>query len=254
MLNKSRMEGSKGQSGKARLNVLFLLLLSGVLLIVMALLENASGEVIGGIVGGLVVLYFTSLWYKFRTFQLYYLDTKESLTAEHMSEYTAMRTEVGHCRFRIRLRPRIGLQLEKYSFVFFDRGKLPWLVGRRRSTEDARVCRMRYFNHNDRRFHDATLKNFDNEGSYAEKLLSLPGGSCTYFELDAEISNALKSWEGILSFQIYYERDGNPEKKNVRTKFFVRANDKTRTLRSIGKKILRATPIPKELLEVAEDE
>lgn len=208
----------------------------------MAFLENAGGEIIGGIVGGLVVLFAASLWYKFRTFQLYYLDPQENLAAEHMREYTAIRTEVGNCCFRIRLRPRIGLSLEKYDFAFFDRGKLPWLVGKRRSTNDAKVYKMLHFSHHDKQFHDTKL-DIDNEGSYAEHLLSLSGGNCTYFELYAEIGNALKSWEGILSFQIHYERDGNPEKKNIRTKFLVRANDKARTIRSIGKKLLKVTPI-----------
>ncbi|OGO01095.1 MAG: hypothetical protein A2Y72_04860 [Chloroflexi bacterium RBG_13_53_26] len=212
----------------------------------MAFLENAGGEVIGGIVGGIVVLSAVSLWYKFRTFQLYYLDPQESPTAEHMREYTAVRTNTGLCLFRIRLRPRLGLELEKYSFAFFDRGKLPWLVGRRRSTDDAKIYMMRYFSSNDQQFHDAGLRIFKNEGSCTEQpLLSLSGGSCTYFELGAEISDALKSWEGILSFQIHYTRDGNPEKRNVRTKFLVRANDKSTPFRSVGKKILKATPIPR---------
>ena len=103
---------------------------------------------------------------------------------------------------------------------------------------------MRYFDANDRQFHDANLRVYDNEGSYAERpLLPLPGGSCAYFELYVEINEVLKSWEGILSFQIQYERDGNPDKSNVRTKFIVREDNKARTFRSIGKKILRASAI-----------
>lgn len=210
----------------------------------MAFLENAGADVIGGIVGGIVVLCAVSFWYNFRSFQLLYLDPKEKPTAEHMREYTAVRTNTGRCCFRIRLRPRLGLELEKYNFAFFDRGRLPWQVGRRRSTKDIRISRMCTYNHHDQRFHDATLETGEEGSSSGDVLLSLPGGSCTYFELEAEISDTLKSWEGILSFQIHYTRDGNPDKRNVRTKFLVGANDEVIPLRSFGKKILNATPIP----------
>lgn len=205
----------------------------------MSFVENAAGEIVGGVVGGLVTLFAVSLWRKFRTFQLHYLDPKDCLTAEHISEYTAVRTDKGRCYFRLRLRPRVGLRLEKYSFAFFDKGKLPWTAGRRRSTHDAIIYKACYFNSHTQQFHDANLKVFE-QGSYTEQpLLSLSGGSCAYFELYAEIGEALQSWEGILSFQIHYERDGNPEKRDLRTKFLVGANDKPS-----GKKILRAAPPP----------
>lgn len=230
----------KKQHGRARIDSTLPLLLAGILLIAMTFLENAGAEIIGGMVGGLTVLFATVLWYKFRTFQLHYLDCKESITAEHMREYTALRTGVGRCSFRVMIRPRRGLTLTGYSFAFFDRGKLPWSHGERRNTKDVKVCKMRYFNTHTRDFHDANLKIIDDEGSYTEQpLLSLAAGSRAYFELDVEVSNALESWEGILSFQLHYERDGNPDKKNVRTKFFVRPPNKRRPFRSIFKKVLR---------------
>ena len=206
----------------------------------MAFLENASAAIIGGMAGGFIVLFAMGLWYKFRTFQLYYLDPKENLMAEHMQEYTALRTDVGLCSFHVRVRPRRGLILTAYNIAFFDKGCLPWLHGKRRSINDIKVYNMRYCDSRTRDFHDSNLQILDDDGSYTEQpTLSLASGSSTFFELDVEVGNILNSWEGILSFQFYYERDGNPDKKNVRTKFFVSSPNKRRPVRCIGKKVLR---------------
>jgi hypothetical protein len=241
----SRIEESNGQSSKARPDLLLICLLLGVALILMAFLENVGVEIIGGIVGGGVVLSAPYLWSRFRTFQLRYLSPQEEITAEYMHEYTAVRTNTKVSRFRIRLRPRIGLEIERYNFSFFDRGKLPWLVGRRRSTDEIRIRTVRRHSSNDGQFHDAGLRVLKDGGSSIEHALALSGGSCTFYELEAEVSEALKSWEGILSFRIEYRRHGNLDKRNVRTKFLVAPNDKASTpLCSLGKKILNATPIP----------
>lgn len=211
----------------------------------MAFFENVGAEVIGGIIGGLVVLFAGSIWYRFRTFEMRFINPKETITAENMRTYTALRTETGECYFRIILRPRRGMTLKKGSFAFFEKGRLPWLVGRRRSTNEAKIKDVRCFDHDNKKFKDENfVKSTDNDNSSVTfPEIDLPPKTCTYLECYAEINDSLKSWEGILGFKIHFERDGNPDQKYVNTKFFVRASDQKRPLRSIFKKVLKATMI-----------
>jgi len=243
-----------GESGRARIDIFPLLLIIGVLLIMMAFLENAGAEVIGGVIGGLVVLYAGSLWFKFSTFQIRFLSHTEPITAEHAGEHTALRTDVGTSVFNVCIKPRKGIELEKYGFAFFEKGKLPWLVGRRCSTENAEITQMRFFNDRNRTWEDAPLTKYYNEGCFAEKpILNLAGGSRAYYALEVRVASSLKSWEGVLSFKLFYQRDGNPETKKVRTKFFVRSPDKHRPMRSLFKKVLKCEPTPLISGEVKQD-
>jgi hypothetical protein len=216
-------------------------------------LSTIAAEAIGGLIvsGGIVTLCIRFVDQRFRAFQLYYLDPNDPLTPEHKNECTAIRTNAGHYRFRISLTPRRGLEILDCSFAFFDKGILPCTVGRRRNVNDAKISKMLYMNHKDGKFYDANLEIIDkNENcSVPKQLPTLPlsGGTCTYYELEAEVSEILKSWEGILSFRIEFKRDDTHDKRCVRTKFLV-ANNKTRSpLRSRGKKILNAMPIPRNL-------
>ncbi|MFC1980890.1 hypothetical protein ACFLVN_01420 [Chloroflexota bacterium] len=213
------------------------------LIIMQAFWQNVSGEVIGGIFGGLVVFSAALLWYKYRTFRIRFLSTEGRLTAEHMRQYTAIRADIGLATFRVIIIPRIGVDLVSYNFAFFDRGKLPWLVGRRRSTNDIKVTGMRYYNGRLRKWVKVDLENSDNEGITSDQpSFSLASGSRAYYDLDTRIANTLKEWEGVLSFKLFFQRGGNPEAKSVRTKFFVRASDKQRPMRSIFKKVLKCEP------------
>ncbi len=183
-------------------------------------------------------------WVKGRygIFELRYLDPTEPLKAEHMQEYTAVRTDVGSSYFRITIRPRIGVALTKYSIAFFNKGWLPWLHGRRRSTNEIKIYKMRY--NSSGKFCDAKLQMLDDEGSYSEEPCKvLAGGNRECYEFYVDVHNSLKAWEGILSFQLHFERDGNPDRRNVRTKFFVRASNRRRPIRSIFKKVLKARQI-----------
>lgn len=51
-------------------------------------------------------------------------------------------------------------------------------------------------------------------------------------------SNTLKNWEGMLSLQIAFERDGNGDKRTPKAKFFIRQPKLKRPFRSIGKHVI----------------
>jgi hypothetical protein len=202
----------------------------------MAFVQNAGAGITIGIIGGLVLLSTAYLWYKYGIFSLKFLNPEGNIEAEDMVEYTAIRAEVGQSNFKIKLRPRIGLDISEIGFAFFDKGKLPWLVGKRRVSKEAVVYDV---NHP-----SIGALTIDDEGSYVNVGIPLTGGSDTYIDLFVRISNKLNPWEGVLSFQIHYKRGGNPVKRNVRTKFIV---NEIRPVRSIGKKILKAKCIPQAL-------
>lgn len=211
----------------------------------MGFLENASAEMLGGIMGGLVVLVFLSAWNKIRLFEIRCFSPSELITAEHIQTCTALRTNVGCCTARLRIRPRRGMELEQYDFAFFDRGWLPWLVGRRRNTPEVRVLNMRYVSDNSRVFHDSGLRVIEGEGSHSgTPMVSLAAGNCLYLEIDICVAETLKMWEGVLSLQLHYQRDGNPERQNVRMKFFVRPPDARRPWRSMFKRVMNCEAKP----------
>ncbi len=206
--------------------------------------QNLSTETIGGIVGGGIVFILGSLLIRLRIFTIRFVSPTEHITPEQRGEHTAVRADVGTSVFGMCIKPRMGVELTAYGFAFFDRGKLPWLVGRRRS-ENAKITKMRFKNDYTRKWEDTPLNYYDNEGSYSDlPLLSLAGGRRAYYELEVQIASLPKPWEGVFRVLLFYERDGNPETKFIRTKFFVRPSDKRRPVRSVFKKVLKCEPAP----------
>ncbi len=204
----------------------------------MAFIQNAGANVIGGVVGGLVVLFAIGFWYKFRTFKLRYLNPEESLTAENMRQYTAIRMDVGEYVTRISIRPRQGMILDAIGIAFFDCGLLPWKAGRRRSNRDILANSLRYFDDND----SWITPEFKVKKEYS--VVELPklrfdSHSRRIFEITFNVTDAVKSWQGVLGFQMFFTRGGDPDRKNINTKCIIYAPEKKRPFRAIGKRILR---------------
>ncbi|MEW6142597.1 MAG: hypothetical protein AB1597_05485 [Chloroflexota bacterium] len=232
------------QDGKAHLGLLLVIALLGGALLLMAFLENAGAEVIGGILGGLVVAFGIAIWHRFRTFEIRFYDSNESIAAENMKVYTAVRTDVGKSVFNVSIKPRLGMELKQYGFAFFDRGKLPWLIGCRRVPSEICVTDMGYYDDNARKFENVNLTCYENEGSFASgPMTRTAAGTRRHLQLTVIVASSLKMWEGILSFKLFYDRDGNPETKHIRTKFFVRPPNKRKPIHSLFKKVLRCYPV-----------
>lgn len=207
----------------------------------MNFIDNASAEIVGGIVGGLVVLLLPSIIRYFGLFELRFLIPKEIVAAEHMNKFTALAVPIGKSTIRFCIRPRQGILLSKFNIAFFDMGNIPLRHGRRLNEEDVEVNGMRYLKNNNvweklsdfEIGHDYVLANLSNIPE-----AGLASGKRSMFELDIDIDKSLKNWQGIFAVQIIFMRDGNPDKRNIHSKMFVYNIQKRKPFRTIGKKIL----------------
>ncbi len=207
----------------------------------MSFLENAGAEIVGGIVGGVVVLLLPFLLRYFRLFELRFLSHKEIVTAEHMNLYTALAVPIGESTIRFSIRPRRGVILNKFNIAFFNMGIIPLGFGERRNIEVLTVERMRYLKNNNnweelRDFevgHDYALANLSNIPE-----ASLASGKRSMFEIDINVDKNMKNWQGIFAVQILFMRDGNPDKRNIHSKMFVYNIKRKKPLRTFGKKVI----------------
>ena len=218
----------------------------------MAFIQNVGAEVISGIVGGLVVLFAAGFWYKFRTFELRYLNPNETFKQENIREYTAIQVGVGEYIVRMHIRPRKGMILTGFAVTFFDTGWLPWKVGDRRSNKDVFANALRYLNKYEE-YEDIPLSKVKGY-SYADlPNIHAASKSRIIFEIDIVTTDALKLWQGILGISILYNSDGNPNRKNVNTKCIISEPTKKIPFRAIGKKVLKY-PYPKRQKSVSDKE
>lgn len=207
----------------------------------MSFIENASAEIVGGIVGGVVVLLLPFLFRYFRLFELRFLIPKEIVTAEHMNIFTALAVPIGESTIRFSIRPRQGVILTKFNIAFFDMGVIPLMHGERRNEEVLKFKRMRYLKNNNAW---EVLSNFEIGHDYALANLSnipeasLASGKRSMFEIDINVDKNMKNWQGICAVQILFMRDGNPDKRNIHSKMFVYNIKKKKPLRAFGKTII----------------
>ena len=228
--------GVKDESGKAKPDIFPIISILGIALMVMAFIQNAGAEVIGGIVGGLVVLFATGFWYKFRTFELRYINPQEDIKPEKMQRFTAVRMDVGEYVARIIIRPRKGMTLNAMGIAFFDPSWLPWKAGERRSNKDILASEFSYLDINGN-WISPELQKTEHYTYVKLPDLRLASHSQRVFEIVIKASNAVQSWQGVLGFQMHYTLGGDPDRKNVNTKCIVCSPENRRPLRAVGKRI-----------------
>ena len=237
ILNKGwKSSGIIGEGGKAQVSTIALLGIIAIGLLIMGFIENASVEILGGIIGGTVVLILPLIYRHFRgLFQIRFIDPDEIVTTENMKLYTAIEVPIGKSKARFSIRPRQGVLLNGLNLTFFELGKVPLTKGRRCLMEAITVTDARYLPNG--KWKHLPIETSDHVYvSFPEK--SLASGKRIMFEIDIKANQHMKSWQGIMGIQILFMRDGNPDRRNVHTKAIVYSQKQYKPLRAIGKKIL----------------
>lgn len=219
-------------------------------------MNSVSAEIIGGVVGGLAVALTFALvpWYrnKYKRFTLRYLNPNESLTAENMLYKTALGIPSHSSSIiSIHIRPHIGLVLDDFSVAFFDPprfplGLLPDRVGRRRQPSDICVEHSRFQLRNGK-FSFCQLRTEKESITISNLGQRLYEEESRVLELYVSTSDVMKRWRGILGIRVLYHYNGNPGKRDIRTKVFVRAPEERRPFTFAWKKTTRAEIIESEI-------
>lgn len=196
----------------------------GVLLALSAFWQGVLQETIGGIVGGLVVasvLGFIAIWKQLNTFTLQFLDPDELLTAENYSRSGLLALSVGENLVRISIKPRNGVTFERINFAFFDTRWLPWVIGRRRVTDEIKVRKVSNFSRENNVWQPQHNIAIGPEGTWANMLgIRCPRDNIERFDLTIDVAPSLKNWTGRLSLLMEYEHISPAQADKVRRTVF----------------------------------